>query len=410
MADFAPWTDRDFIGLLLLAAGAFASSGFYARLGSGAVQKLASILLYAYGLCCWLGANSVEIHRYLSGHDDAAATTLLFAFTAWITAEVARRVTQHGLGRALTFTSPLMFLLMLPLQFFWWPRNLLAVLVGGAIGWRTLQCLRDRPLEGTLAQWLWLWRWLLLVVFAVHIWLAPRLQLSDSWVLLISVVPMTAVLWLSLSRPLWIAQPLPDHWARLRAPLQYSLLLALGFLWIGALFMDGNALPLRYVPILNPIDLMLLLVLFCAARWSGQGATPQAIRQQRAMVLGLLFMALATSATLRAVHQLAGVPWDDALGHSSLAQMSLTVVWSALGLLAWVWGSRRGQRGVWLAGAVTMAVVLAKLLLIDRGHLGNLFGIGSFIAYGVLCTVIGYLAPAPPKRVEAEPAEAADAS
>ena len=52
------------------------------------------------------------------------------------------------------------------------------------------------------------------------------------------------------------------------------------------------------------------------------------------------------------------------------------------------------------AGAVLMGVVLAKLVLVDRQHLGNLLGIGSFIAYGLLCTVVGYLAPAPPRRNE----------
>ena len=113
-------------------------------------------------------------------------------------------------------------------------------------------------------------------------------------------------------------------------------------------------------------------------------------------------MAFVTSATLRAAHQLGGVSWnEEALFHSSLAQMALTLVWSVFGLFAWVWGSRRGQRWVWLAGAVAMGVVLAKLLLIDRGHLGNLFGIASFIAYGLLCTVIGYLAPAPPRQLAA---------
>ena len=44
-----------------------------------------------------------------------------------------------------------------------------------------------------------------------------------------------------------------------------------------------------------------------------------------------------------------------------------------------------------------MGIVLVKLLLVDRHHLGNLYGIASFIAYGLLCTVIGYLAPAPAK-------------
>jgi uncharacterized membrane protein len=54
--------------------------------------------------------------------------------------------------------------------------------------------------------------------------------------------------------------------------------------------------------------------------------------------------------------------------------------------------------------------VLLKLLLVDREHLGNLFGIGSFMAYGLLCTVIGYLAPAPPRQATVEPTESSHAS
>ena len=45
-----------------------------------------------------------------------------------------------------------------------------------------------------------------------------------------------------------------------------------------------------------------------------------------------------------------------------------------------------------------MGVVLAKLVFVDRQHLGNLLGIASFIAYGLLCTLVGYFAPAPPRR------------
>ena len=71
-------------------------------------------------------------------------------------------------------------------------------------------------------------------------------------------------------------------------------------------------------------------------------------------------------------------------------------------MLGWVLGSRRSQRMLWLAGAVLMGVVLAKLVLVDRQHLGNLLGIGSFIAYGLLCTVVGYFAPAPPRATTGE--------
>jgi len=113
-------------------------------------------------------------------------------------------------------------------------------------------------------------------------------------------------------------------------------------------------------------------------------------------------LVLATSSTLHTVHHWAQVPWDAGLWSTGIAQTSLTVVWSVLGVIGWVMGSRRGQRGLWLGGALLMGLVLAKLMLIDRQHLGNLLGIGSFIAYGLLCTVVGYFAPAPPRAVAAD--------
>ncbi|HEY0839762.1 MAG TPA: DUF2339 domain-containing protein, partial [Vulgatibacter sp.] len=64
---------------------------------------------------------------------------------------------------------------------------------------------------------------------------------------------------------------------------------------------------------------------------------------------------------------------------------------------AWVAGSRGRNRPLWLAGAILMAVVLAKLAIVDRQHLGNIAGIVSFLAFGILCTAVGYLAPAPPR-------------
>ena len=119
----------------------------------------------------------------------------------------------------------------------------------------------------------------------------------------------------------------------------------------------------------------------------------------RTAVVALGGFALLSVSTLRSVHHWGGIGWDTGLPGSGLAQTSLTVVWSVLGVVAWIIGSRRGRRGLWLAGAILMGVVLAKLLLVDRQHLGGMLGIVSFIAYGVLCTIVGYLAPAPPRAV-----------
>jgi hypothetical protein len=82
----------------------------------------------------------------------------------------------------------------------------------------------------------------------------------------------------------------------------------------------------------------------------------------------------------------------------SMAQTSLTVVWSVLGVLALITGSRRASRPTWLVGSAIMAVVLAKLLLVDRTYIGNLSGIVSFVVVGLLFTTVGYFAPTPTTR------------
>lgn len=412
------WLDRDFIGALILVTAAFASAALYARLGTDAVlQRWTAVLLYGWGLCWWLGASWSEIDRHVGPSGEAAAATGLLALTGWAAAEAARRRPRFELGTVVAWTAPLLLAAILPLvlrqlldgqsPLQGW--NLLATLAAAALGWRTLQCLRGWPRPAMLTQLGWLWRWTLVAGAAIKVLLQGTPGISDAWMLLLVLLPLCALAALALARPHWIAPPLVELLPKLRPPLLGSVLFVLGLYWLAGLFMTGDATPMTYLPLLNPLELLLLLITLLVARWLGDGTTAAALRQSRPMTLGVLGMAVVTSATLRAVHQLGHVPWNDALFDSSLAQMSLTLVWSVFGLLAWVWGSRRGQRLVWLAGAVTMGVVLAKLLLVDRSHLGNLFGIASFIAYGLLCTVIGYLAPAPPRLPSTSTEEAADA-
>ena len=403
-----PWLDRDFLSALMLVIAAFASASFYARLGSDSVaQRWAAVLLYGWGMCWWLGACLGEFARHVDPTARPAAVMILLIVTAWASAEVARRRPRFELGMVVAWTAPVWFVgitLMTLNQLTdgtqpLWSWELLATVAGALLGWRTLVCLREWAPQAMLAQWSWLWRWALVASAVIK----ATLQLDGDWLFLFTMLPLCALAWLALAHPRWIAPPLPEIMPRLRAPLLYSVLLVLGLYWFAGLFMAGNAAPVPYLPLLNPLELLLLVIMLLGAVWLGSAEAPLMWRQRRGIVLGAIGMAFVTSATLRAVHQLGDVPWNEqALFDSSLAQMALTLVWSVFGLLAWVWGSRRGQRLVWLAGAVAMGVVLVKLLLIDRGHLGNLFGIASFIAYGLLCTVIGYLAPAPPRRTLVE--------
>ena len=402
-----PVLNRDFIGALLLIIAGIASCVLYVRNDAErSAHRLLAVALFAWSLLWWLGAGGTEISRFVGVRFWPAAWFALLAFTAWVIAEVAQRETRFELGAVLRYSPPAFLFAMLlvllrlvelreqPLA--GW--TLVAIVAAAALGWRTLTCLRSFPLSATLAQLAWLWRWCAILVLAIWVAFDGARWLSTSWVFVLSFVPALLLTALALWRPRWIAAPLAEHLPQWRAPLLYSLFALLSLLALFALVGDGDAVPLAYIPLVNPLELMLLAIIVFFARWLADPQTPVELKQQRALVAGAIVLIFVTDATLRAVHQLGGVGWSDALGRSSLAQMSLTVVWSVLGLVAWVWGSRRGHRMLWLAGAIMMGVVLAKLLLVDRAQLGNLFGIGSFIAYGVLCTVIGYLAPAPPKQ------------
>jgi uncharacterized membrane protein len=154
--------------------------------------------------------------------------------------------------------------------------------------------------------------------------------------------------------------------------------------------------------LINPLELMQIAGLLLLAQWAWHGERHSAALKR----LGVPAFAIASFvwisfATLRAAHHWAYTSWSLSMLGETEVQTALTVVWSVLGVLGWIFGSRRGDRVLWGAGAALMAVVLLKLLLIDRGHLGNIFGIISFIAYGLLCTAVGYFAPAPPKRESA---------
>jgi uncharacterized membrane protein len=179
--------------------------------------------------------------------------------------------------------------------------------------------------------------------------------------------------------------------------------IALGLWWLLMLFNAGQSAPLPWLAVLNPLDLAQLSVLLLLALWLRDGVSARTpLASQPVVALALAGLLLVTVMTLRGVHHWGAIAWDGALLGTGLAQTSLTVVWSLLGMAGWVLGSRRGQWGLWLAGAILMGIVLLKLLLIDRSNLGDLLGIGAFIAYGLLCTLVGWLAPAPPRRTASQ--------
>jgi uncharacterized membrane protein len=413
-----PILNSDFVSALLVVIGGFVACWLYGRYGSGSPkQRVVAVLLFLWAMAWWFAASISEIERFVPYMTRIPVVFATLAVTTWLVAECARRRPRFEMASLTAFTVPVFLFLgaVLIVGYASLERQLLsgwmlgAIVVGAVAGWRSLACLKAYAVPASFAQFVWLWRWVLTFTGAIVVAFLHARWLSEAWLMLLGALPFLALWLLFYVRPRWVAAPLAEHWSMLRVPLLYSLTGIGVLLFLCDLFAEGGAEPLRFIPLINPIELLMLAMALGAVRWFADPAAIPGSQRLRPLALGIAGMAFATSATLRAVHHLGGVPWTDAMASSSLAQMSLTVVWSVLGVVAWVVGSRRGLRMLWLAGAVTMGIVLAKLLLVDRGHLGNLFGIGSFIAYGLLCTAIGYFAPAPP-RSPSSSGEIADAS
>ncbi len=219
-------------------------------------------------------------------------------------------------------------------------------------------------------------------------------QLAHGWQFLALVGPvalMTLGLW---RRPRWFAWPVATEFGdgyRMGWFAPAMLLLSAAFVF--GLFLEGSAVPLVFVPLLNPLELGLLAVATTVLALCGE---MPGLRPLRA-AWPLPAFAFVTMLVLRAVHHLHGEPWNENILDSGFTQASLTVVWSLLGVGAWIRGSLRRDRAVWMGGAVLMGIVLAKLLVVDRSYMGNLPGIVSFMAVGLLLVGVGYVAPSPPR-------------
>jgi uncharacterized membrane protein len=155
----------------------------------------------------------------------------------------------------------------------------------------------------------------------------------------------------------------------------------------------GDPYPLPFLPVLNPLDLGQLFVLLVLLRFCLQTS----VRRLKFPVLALLTFIWLNAALLRTLHHWAGVPFElGPLLRSTLVQTSLSIFWTVLALTAMLAATRSSGRTVWLTGAGLLAVVIAKLFLVDLSHIGTVERIISFVGVGLLMLVIGYFSPLPP--------------
>lgn len=210
--------------------------------------------------------------------------------------------------------------------------------------------------------------------------------------------------------------PLAARWPLAQRGIAYAwiagvplALLVYGGALATALFAQGISDPLPYLPLLNPVDLSVLLALAVLALWRRMAcaiepapAAAAGLRGPLAPVQGAILGFLAINAIwLRTAHHWLGVEWQvDALMASGLVQAGFSILWTFLAMALMIFAKRRAQRVLWLIGGGLLGLVVVKLLLIDMSNVEGWQRIVSFMGVGMMMLVIGYFVPLPPRQAD----------
>ena len=212
----------------------------------------------------------------------------------------------------------------------------------------------------------------------------------------------------AMSQPIFLKRwPMNEHSGTHRgeylstAAMPIAIYLVL-WCWLGNIWSSGDASPLPYLPLLNPLELAQGLALIALLQWrftlrsTAQYTWQKQINTFEKLGLAFTVLALLTGMVLRSCHHFGAVAWDfDTLFASRLSQAAVSVSWTCCAVLAMLLGHRRAQRAIWISGAILLAVVVLKLFLVELSGSGDMYRIISFIAVGILILLVGYFAPVP---------------
>ncbi len=199
---------------------------------------------------------------------------------------------------------------------------------------------------------------------------------------------------------LWPARPLADWYRTVVIPGATTLIMILVISW--NLTHDGAMAPLPYLPLLNPLDLTTGFVLMLGAGVLRQLSDP-AMPDSRLRQLHQLRLAGLAGAyiwfnliLLRSASHYLDIDYRlTDLAASQVVQAMLSLVWSASALVLMRMAARLAMRRSWWTGAAMLGVVVLKLFAIDLDNSGSIARVVSFVGVGLLLLLVGYFAPYP---------------
>ncbi len=375
-------------------------------------------LMLVWGVIWWLAGGVRELSWYTPGEETFTATNLGEHFfliyaalsAALLTFFARRSAWREGLLPAFVLL-PIGVLLLLELDVNWVRDTAFADY--GWLAWPLLFLvaywhLRALPEKNLLAALWHAFSWWFLTLFitwntAALVKTAGEFVTGSVWVYVTwGVVPLiVSVGMLSFKdEERW---PFGQYKG---AYFGWGWTVAVGYLacWLLATgFVRGDADPVPYLVLINPVELTQLGILLLGVKWLKRlpEMALQGADQVGRISLGALAFFWINTVVARAVHHYAGVPYPiDRIVESDAFLTIVTILWTVIALCLMGYATRKALRTYWMIGAGLLAVVILKLFLVDMGNLALLGRMVTFISVGVLMLVIGYFAPLPPRQAD----------
>jgi uncharacterized membrane protein len=407
-----------FVGAMIIGlAGLFCS--FYLYKHSAHLREWERglhIPLLIWGLCWWLGAGFNEIRDFLEPRQLEVNVFLLFVTASlWLAHYLQYRLDWKMLrfpvlgqlyAMLLLFWLVFMFRVSHPLAWYGW----LCWPLAFAALYYFLYRYRD-SVSVTVLRWQHIIGFWLLVLFITweSTWLIREWIAGQTWRDVMYELTPALIMLFIMTKARRLRWPIDAHYEWYVGYAGIPIMSVLGLIALGlGVFHEGNPWPISYVPIVNPVDLVVGFILYLLIVWRRQLSqyAPSLGKFIDPRVFGLVLAAGAflwlNGIIARSVHHWFGVPHTlYALSHSVIFQASISVAWTLTAMLIMFLASRRGHRQTWFVGLGLFLVTIAKLFLVDIADKNELTMIISLIVVAIVAIVFGYyLSPLPPRREE----------
>lgn len=405
-----------FGSVLMSISGLFSSYQYHQREEKiSESAKIIAFILLAWGILWWMVAGVSEIERYAKNASELNFIILYLALSLLLLSFVARKLNWHQAELSGHILLPVLVMvcfvsfidrpsrnIFANYGYISWP---IAFIVQYILMYRLQQSNKTQYLTHTHTATLWLFTF-------VMSWVVFRSSLNHiesinqfaylAW----GIVPivMMILLWSLRFALQWPINKYENSYLG----NGYLVIAVCVNIWIVmTCFQNADPSPLPYIPVLNPHELVQLVGIAVSLKWLREwqlgNVSGEILGDFKMWFIGIALVAFAwlNAVVTRSVHYFADVPYRyNDMFHSDILQTSFTLVWTILAFILMGLATKRGIRALWFVGVALLAIVVAKLFMVDMGDSGTVTRIVSFMSVGVLMLVINYFAPIPPKETE----------